>query len=162
MIVAKTTSGLNSDRTVWQYTHGLLLESSFVPSSIDCWAIQAKIGQNGRLSGHRAETEGRNMVVTQKNLTFWPSFPIHSIRQFLTRTYRFTTIQNVTDRQTDRQTDKQTDRQRDRQAGRRLGSCTPLSNFRALTFRNKGLNQNSVDNLYAGNVGLHCTKISEN
>jgi len=36
----------------------------------------------------------------------------------------------------------------------------PASNFRALPFRNKGLNQNSVDILYAGNLGLHCTKIS--
>jgi len=29
-------------------------------------------------------------------------------------------------------------------------------------FRNKGLNQNSVETLYAGNVGHHYTKISEN
>jgi len=38
----------------------------------------------------------------------------------------------------------------------------PLSKFRGLPFRNKGLNQNSVDNLHAGNVGHHYTKISEN
>ena len=28
-----------------QYAHGLLLESPFVPSSIDCWAVRAKIRQ---------------------------------------------------------------------------------------------------------------------
>jgi len=38
----------------------------------------------------------------------------------------------------------------------------PLPNFRALPFRNKGLNQNSVETLYAGNVGHYYTKISEN
>jgi len=29
--VAKTTSGFNSDHTIPQYAHGLLLESQFVP-----------------------------------------------------------------------------------------------------------------------------------
>jgi len=38
-----------------------------------------------------------------KKSTFWPWFPIHSFRQFFARTYRFATIQNVTD---DRQTDR--------------------------------------------------------
>ena len=33
-------------------------------------------------------------------MNFWPCFPIHSFRHFFTRTYRFATIQNVTDRQT--------------------------------------------------------------
>jgi len=37
-----------------------------------------------------------------KKSTFWPWFLLHSFRQFLVRTYRFTTIQNITD---DRQTD---------------------------------------------------------
>jgi len=37
-----------------------------------------------------------------KKWTFWPWFPIHSFRHFFARTYRFATIQNVTD---DRQTD---------------------------------------------------------
>jgi len=32
-------------RTIRQYAHGLLLESSFVPSRIDCWAVRAKMGQ---------------------------------------------------------------------------------------------------------------------
>jgi len=32
-----------------QYTHGLLLESPFVPSSTDCWAVRAKLRQK-RLS----------------------------------------------------------------------------------------------------------------
>jgi len=37
-----------------------------------------------------------------KKSTFWPWFPIHFFRQFFARTYRFTTIQNVTDKwQTD-------------------------------------------------------------
>jgi len=36
IIVAKSTSGFNSDRIVRQYAHGLRLESPFVPSSTDC------------------------------------------------------------------------------------------------------------------------------
>ena len=40
-----------------------------------------------------------------KKWTFWPWFPIHSFRHFFARTYRFATIQNITDR---RQTDRQT------------------------------------------------------
>ena len=56
----------------------------------------------------------------------------------------------------------QNDRQTNKQDGRRLGSHAPLSNFRALPFRNNGLNQNFVETLYAGNVGHHYTKISEN
>jgi len=43
--MAKTTSGFNSDRTIRQYAHGLLLESLFVPFSSDCWAVRAKIRQ---------------------------------------------------------------------------------------------------------------------
>jgi len=43
--LAKTTSGFNSDHTVRQYAHGLLLESQFVPSSINCWAVRGKIRQ---------------------------------------------------------------------------------------------------------------------
>ena len=42
------------------------------------------------------------MAATPK-INFWPRFPIHSFRQFSAKTYRFATIQNVTDiRQTDR------------------------------------------------------------
>jgi len=47
--VAKTTSGFNSDHTIPQYAHGLLLESQFLPSSTDCLAVRAKIRQK-RLS----------------------------------------------------------------------------------------------------------------
>ena len=43
IIVAKTTSGFNSDCTIRQYAHGLLLESPFVPSSTNCWTVQAKM-----------------------------------------------------------------------------------------------------------------------
>jgi len=68
---------------------------------------------------------------------------------------------SVTDRQTDRQTDTQTDRQTDKPVGN-LVRARPLSKFRGLPFRNKALNQNSVETLYAGNLGHHCTKISEN
>ena len=64
--MAKTTSGFNSDSTVRQYAHGLLLESPFVPSSTNRWAVWAKIRQNGRLSGRRAKTRSRNMATTQK------------------------------------------------------------------------------------------------
>jgi len=42
-----------------------------------------------------------------KKSTFRPWFAIRSFRQFLAETYRFATMQNVTDdRQTDRQTNK--------------------------------------------------------
>jgi len=42
-----------------------------------------------------------------KKWTLWPWFPIHFFRHFFARTYRFATIQNVTDRQmTGRQTDR--------------------------------------------------------
>jgi len=43
--VAKTTSVFNSDRTIRQYAHGLLLEGLLVPSSTNCWAVRAKIKQ---------------------------------------------------------------------------------------------------------------------
>ena len=99
--MAKTTSGFNSDRTIRQYAHSLLLDSPFVPSIIDCWAVRAKIGKNGCLGGRRGETGSRNMAATQKINFFKPWFPIRYFRQFLAKTYRFATIQNVTD---DRQT----------------------------------------------------------
>ena len=86
IIVAKTTSGFNSDHITRQYAHGLLLESQFLPPSTDCLAVRAKKGETG----------SRNMAATQK-INFLT-------RQFFARTYRFATIQNVTDnrRQTDR------------------------------------------------------------
>jgi len=71
--VAKTISGLNSDRTIRQYAHGLLLESPFLPSSTDRWAVRAKIRQNGRLGGRSGETGSRNMAATEKS-TFDPGF----------------------------------------------------------------------------------------
>ena len=43
-------SGFNSDRTIRLYTHSLLLESQFLPSSTDCWAIRAKIRQETAVS----------------------------------------------------------------------------------------------------------------
>jgi len=64
--VAKTTSSLNSDHTIRQHAHGLLLESQFVPFSTDCWAVRAKIRQNGRFGGRSGETGSINMAATQK------------------------------------------------------------------------------------------------
>ena len=61
-----TESGFNSDRTIRQYAHGLLLESKFLPSSTDCLAVRAKKGENGRLGGRSGETGSRNMAATQK------------------------------------------------------------------------------------------------
>jgi len=95
--VAKTTSGFNSDHAGRLYSRGLLLESPFVPSSTDCWAVRAKIRQKQPSWCRSGETGSRNMAATKKS-TFWPWFPIHSFRQFLARTYRFATIQSVTDR----------------------------------------------------------------
>jgi len=65
IIVAKCTSGFNSGRTIRQYARGFLLESPFVPSSTDCWAVLAKLRQKRRLGGHRGETGSRNMGATQ-------------------------------------------------------------------------------------------------
>jgi len=62
----KTTSGFNSDRTIPQCAHGLLLESLFVPSGTDRCSVWAKIGKNRRLGGRRGETGSRNMAATQK------------------------------------------------------------------------------------------------
>ena len=45
IMVAKTTSSFISARTVWQYEHGLLLQSPFGPFSADCWPVRAKIRQ---------------------------------------------------------------------------------------------------------------------
>jgi len=45
LIVAKTTSGFNSDRIIRQHAHGLLLESPLVPSSTNRWDVWAKIRQ---------------------------------------------------------------------------------------------------------------------
>jgi len=53
--------------TIRQYAPGLKLESPFEPSSTDCWAVRAKIRQNGHLGGRRGETRSRNMAATQKN-----------------------------------------------------------------------------------------------
>ena len=62
IIVTKTTSGFNSDHIIRQYARGLLLESPFVPSSTNCWAVRAKTRQNGCLDGRRGKTGSRNMV----------------------------------------------------------------------------------------------------
>jgi len=43
--VAKATSDFHYDHTIRQYTHGLLIEGQFVPSSTDHWAVWAKIRQ---------------------------------------------------------------------------------------------------------------------
>jgi len=43
--VAKTTPGFNTDCSIRQYTHGLLIESLFVPSRTDRWTARAKIRQ---------------------------------------------------------------------------------------------------------------------
>jgi len=43
--VAKTTFSFNSDHTIRQYAHGLLLESPIVPFNTNCWAVRAKIRQ---------------------------------------------------------------------------------------------------------------------
>ena len=61
----KTTSGFNSDHTIRQYTHGLLLESSLY-HLVPIGAVRAKIRQSGRLGGCRGETGSKNMAATQK------------------------------------------------------------------------------------------------
>ena len=71
--MAKSTSSFNSDHTIRQYKHGLLLESPLVPSTTDCWVVWAKIRQRPS----RCETGSRNMAATHKlkNVDdFLPSF----------------------------------------------------------------------------------------
>jgi len=85
----------------------LLLESPFVPSSTDCWAVRAKKGKNGRLGGRSAETGSRNMATTKKNQLFDPGFLFTSSDSFwLGRAVlpQYKTSQTTDDRQTDRQT----------------------------------------------------------
>ena len=69
IIVAKTTSDFNSDCTIRQYAHGLLLDSPFLPSSTDCWALWAKIRQNAILVAVEAKP-----VASPKNQFFDPGF----------------------------------------------------------------------------------------
>jgi len=40
--VDKTTSGFNYDHAIQQYSRGVLLESAFVPSSTNRWAVREK------------------------------------------------------------------------------------------------------------------------
>jgi len=47
--VAKTTSGFNSNHTIRQYSHGLLLESLFVPSS-DILFLSGAVDWRSRIS----------------------------------------------------------------------------------------------------------------
>jgi len=57
---------MSARRTVRQYAHGLKLESPFIPSSTDCWAVWAKIRQKQQSGGRRGEIGSRNMATTQK------------------------------------------------------------------------------------------------
>jgi len=60
------------DRTIRQYTHGLLLESLFVHVQSSSLPIAGLYGQNKAKrpsqtpGGHRGETGSRNMAATQK------------------------------------------------------------------------------------------------
>ena len=93
-------SGFNSDHTIRQYAHGLLLESQFLPSSTDCWAVWAKNKAKKAIPVAVAPKPEVEIWRRPKKWTFWPWFPIHSFRHFFARTHRFATIQSVTDRQT--------------------------------------------------------------
>jgi len=95
---AKTTPGFNSDRKIRPYAHGLLLESPFGPSIADCWAVRAKNKAKTAVLVAVAAKPEVEIWRRSKKSTFWPWFPIHSFRHFFARTYRFATIQNVTDR----------------------------------------------------------------
>jgi len=66
-----------------------------------------------------------------KKSTFWPRFPIHSFRQFLARTHRFATIQNVIDRrQTDRrQTTHCTKGSTDSTVGQQIGIASKATQY---------------------------------
>jgi len=110
----------NSDHTIRQYAHGLLLESQFQRSSTDCWAIRAKIRQNGRLGGRSGETGSRNMVATPKMnfLTLFTPSETFSLGRTVLPQYK--TLQ--TDRQTDdrRQTTHCTKGSTDSTVGQKL------------------------------------------
>jgi len=66
-----------------------------------------------------------------KKSTFSPWFPIHSFRQYFTRTYRFATIQNVTDdiQTHDRQTDDTSCQRHDRWYSRPKIMETTMATF---------------------------------
>jgi len=66
IIVDETTSGFNSDRAIRQHSRGLQLESPFVLSSTDRWAVRATIRQKRPSGGRRGETGSRNMAATLK------------------------------------------------------------------------------------------------
>jgi len=66
----------------------LLLESQYLPSSTDCWAIRAKKAKTAVLVAVAAKPEVEIWRRPQK-WTPWPWFPIHSFRHFFARTHRF-------------------------------------------------------------------------
>ena len=92
--------GFNSDRTIRQYAHGLLLETPFVPSSTDCWAIRAKIRQKRPSWWPQRRNRKQKYNGDPKNQLFDPGFLYTPSGSFFAKTYHFATVQNVTDRQT--------------------------------------------------------------
>jgi len=93
--MAKTTLSFNSDHTIRQYAHGLLLESPFVPSS-RAYQLLGCTGKNNAKTAVPLAVEMKPEVEIwwqPKKSTFWPWFPIHS--------FHFATIQ--TSQMTDRQ-----------------------------------------------------------
>jgi len=107
--VAKTTSSFDSDRAIRQYSHDLLLESQFVPST---YRSPGCTGKSKAKMAVSVATEAKPEVEIwrrPKKSTFWPHFSYSLLQTVLARTYRFATIQNVTDRQTTQCTKGATD-----------------------------------------------------
>ena len=98
-------SGFNSDRKIRQYAHGLLLETPFVTSSTDCWAIRAKIRQKRPSWWPQRRNRKQKYGGDLKNELFDPSFlftPSDTFSLGRTILLQYKTLE--TDRQMDRQT----------------------------------------------------------
>ena len=70
------------DHTIRKYAHGLLLESPFVPSSTDCWAIPAKIRQKRPSRWPQRQNRKQKYGGDQKNQLFDPGFLFTSSDSF--------------------------------------------------------------------------------
>ena len=99
-------SGFNSDHTIRQYAHGLLLESQFLPSSTDCLAVRAKNKAKTAVSvAVEAKPEVEIWQRPPKKQLFDPGFLFTPSDTFsLGRTVLPQYKTSQTDRQTDRQT----------------------------------------------------------
>ena len=118
-------SGFNSDHTIRQYAHGLLLESPFVLSSTDRCHLLGCTGKN------KAKTAISVAVEAKPEVEIWrrPKNNFLSLVSYSLLQTVLATIQNITDRQqtTDRQTTQCTIGWTDSTVGQKIASgCNNL------------------------------------